>query len=385
VKDDGIEMTKLKDELRRIKSEAGHLNDQLLETKRNALPAYWEQTMALSSDHGYALHEVNEGKDGETYKLLQCFLRTTKPHELGQGRDVKWPGKYTELELQRAWCIENPVLYKHFHTGRSKVGCEVKRVGKCNTYKAPSTNIELAALAKNMPGGVDAHSHEYYLLHGTKPDLLPALLNEGLNERYSSGLFGNGTYFAEDAAKIDQYMFPDPDPNKDFIALHKLLYPAGGAGAVALPAPNLSPNLPAGWFGGIFGSGAAFATAAAAAATAAAAAAATAAVAAAAASSSPPGTTSDPVFYCLLCRVALGLPVRTQDSKQNMDNTSRPVWAVENRELAYIETGGAVDPRVRHHSLLAEMGIKIHRFREIIVTHGEYIYPEYLLAYKRKP
>jgi len=298
--------------------------------QRFGLPSYWEQAMALSSDRGYALHEVNAGNDGKTYELLQRFLCTTKPHELGVGRDVKWAGKYTKLELQRAWRIEHPRLYERFRTGRSKVGNDVERVERCNTYKAPSTNIELADLAKKMPGSVDAQSHEHYLLHGTKPEVLPDLLNDGLNERFSGGLFGNGTYLAEDAAKIDQYVFPDPDPelNKDFSALHKLLYPAGGA---------------------------------------------------------HPGTTSDPVFYCLVCRVALGLPVRTQDAKQNMDNTSRSVWAVEDRELANIDTGGAVDPPVRHHSLLAELGPKIMRFREIIVTHGEYIYPEYLLAYKRKP
>ena len=298
--------------------------------QRFGLPSYWEQAMALSSDRGYALHEVNAGNDGKTYELLQRFLSTTKPHELGVGRDVKWAGKYTKLELQRAWRIEHPRLYERFRTGRSKVGNDVERVERCNTYKAPSTNIELAALAQDMPGSVDAQSHEHYLLHGTKPEVLPDLLNDGLNERFSGGLFGNGTYLAEDAAKIDQYVFPDPDPelNKDFSVLHKLLYPAGGA---------------------------------------------------------HPGTTSDPVFYCLVCRVALGLPVRTQDAKQNMDNNSRSVWAVEDRELANIDTGGAVDPPVRHHSLLAEMGDKIMRFREIIVTHGEYIYPEYVLAYKRRP
>ena len=304
--------------------------DKFKDSIRQIIPSYWEQAMALSSDRGYALHEVNAGNDGKTYELLQRFLCTTKPHELGVGRDVKWAGKYTKLELQRAWRIEHPRLYERFRTGRSKVGNDVERVERCNTYKAPSTNIELADLAKKMPGSVDAQSHEHYLLHGTRPEVLPDLLNDGLNERFSRGIFGNGTYLAEDAAKIDQYVFPDPDPelNKDFSALHKLLYQAGGA---------------------------------------------------------HPGTTSDPVFYCLVCRVALGLPVRTQDAKQNMDNTSRSVWAVEDRELANIDTGGAVDPPVRHHSLLAELGPKIMRFREIIVTHGEYIYPEYLLAYKRKP
>ena len=44
------------------------------------------------------------------------------------------------------------------------------------------------------------------LLHGTKPDIVPVICANGLNERFSGGLFGNGTYLGEDVEKIDQYV-----------------------------------------------------------------------------------------------------------------------------------------------------------------------------------
>ena len=36
-----------------------------------------------------------------------------------------------------------------------------------------------------------------------------------------------------------------------------------------------------------------------------------------------------------------------------------------------------------HHSLIAELGSSIGRFREFVLFHGEYVYPEYLIAYQR--
>ena len=47
-----------------------------------------------------------------------------------------------------------------------------------------------------LPGGGDAEAREQFLLHGTKPETLLAILANGPNERFSSGLFGNGTYCA---------------------------------------------------------------------------------------------------------------------------------------------------------------------------------------------
>jgi hypothetical protein len=36
-----------------------------------------------------------------------------------------------------------------------------------------------------------------------------------------------------------------------------------------------------------------------------------------------------------------------------------------------------------YHSLVVETGGSIQRFREFVVFHGEYVYPEFVVAYKR--
>ena len=61
-------------------------------------------------------------------------------------------------------------------------------------------------------------------------------------------------------------------------------------------------------------------------------------------------------------------------------DTSRPVFPIVYREL---DTVAGVSPPVHHHSLLADVMGSGARYREFIVFHSEYIYPEYLLAYQR--
>jgi ketosteroid isomerase-like protein len=41
------------------------------------------------------------------------------------------------------------------------------------------------------------------------------------------------------------------------------------------------------------------------------------------------------------------------------------------------------EPPLHYHSLLVERGGRIHRYREFVIYHGDQIYPEYLVAYKR--
>ena len=61
-------------------------------------------------------------------------------------------------------------------------------------------------------------------------------------------------------------------------------------------------------------------------------------------------------------------------------DTGVPLFPVGFRELATIPN---VSPPTNYHSLVAELGLDIVRYREFIVFHGEYVCPQYLLAYHR--
>ena len=50
------------------------------------------------------------------------------------------------------------------------------------------------------------------------------------------------------------------------------------------------------------------------------------------------------------------------------------------RELAAIP---GVAPPTSYHSLVAELGKDIVRYREFVLFHGDYVCPEYLIAYHR--
>ena len=168
-------------------------------------------------------------------------------------------------------------------------------------------------------------ANEAILLHGTSPDKLLSLLANGLNERFSGTnagtAFGDGIYLAEDVGKTDQYVSADTSYNPSS-KLHKRLY---GTNTCVHPGN---------------------------------------------------------VFYVLACRVALGHPVRTQETGQAaraMDG-GHAIFPVSFRELAPVPN---VSPPIHYHSLIAERGGAIMRYREFVVFNGQYVYPEYLLAYQR--
>jgi len=63
--------------------------------------------------------------------------------------------------------------------------------------------VGLAQLDKNLVSEIN----EYYLLHGTKPDLRSIIATDGLDFRMASDtpMFGKGAYCAESSTKADQY------------------------------------------------------------------------------------------------------------------------------------------------------------------------------------
>ena len=57
------------------------------------------------------------------------------------------------------------------------------------------------------------------------------------------------------------------------------------------------------------------------------------------------------------------------------------VFPINERELACV---AGVQPPVHYHSLIAEKGPCIDRYREFVIFHAsDYVCPEYLIAYHR--
>ena len=82
-----------------------------------------------------------------------------------------------------------------------------------------------------------------------------------------------------------------------------------------------------------------------------------------------------------MCRVLLGAVARTRDGTTRLDDGGACFATPQQRELAVVPGSS---PAVHFHSLLAETGGRVQRHREFIVFRGNYIYPEYLLAYHRR-
>ena len=178
--------------------------------------------------------------------------------------------------------------------------------------------------ASKLPSPPEENVNEAILLHGCPPDVLLNILKDGVNERYSGGnagtMFGDGVYLAEDVGKTDQYATCDAAYDPHS-SLHKRLY-----GKTVRHPGN--------------------------------------------------------IFYVIGCRVMLGMPARTQESGEeatSMDNYE-PLFPKTFRELAPVPN---VTPPVSYHSLIAEKGGALLRFREFITFHGERVLPEVLLAYQR--
>ena len=89
------------------------------------------------------------------------------------------------------------------------------------------------------------------------------------------------------------------------------------------------------------------------------------------------------VYYVLVCRATLGALVRTATPAPGCVglDTGAPVFPVNTRELAPIP---GLSPPTHHHGLVFDPPRDATRFREFILFHGEYAYPEYLLAYHRR-
>ena len=294
-----------------------------LQSEKRAMPSYWEKSLASKAKDGFALLALDRGRDGATWKALERLLSTDAAKLKQSGADRRGT-RHDRLQLACAWRLEHPPMWERYMSGQQQVLRDLRLLEKAHVRAVGGLPVATARAAGGLPGQLRADVNEAMLMHGTNPGVLLSVLSTGPNERFSGTnagtAYGDGTYLAEDAGKNDQYVGVDEryDGSSE---LHKRLYGHG----VTHPGK---------------------------------------------------------VYYLLVCRVALGRHVRTQQAGRgatSMDDHT-PVFPISFRELAAVPN---VTPPVHYHALLADVVDKGARYREVIVFHSELIYPEYVLAYQR--
>ena len=310
------------------------------------------------------LHPLDKG--GDVFKALEACLNTKQAGWLGRGRDVP-PGHppYSGFKLLGAWRNENLHLWERYISAKQKIEMEIMRAEKNGVDVHQGVSVWLDQHSAALPGKLNDKINEKYLLHGTKCSTALTILTNGANKNYSGGLFGAGSYFAEDAGKNDQYVYErhgsnDKEYDKgntELAELHKRLYRksvdtttySNACVLELLPGAclfnwlrRLSTQYPH--------------------------------PKAAGQSTFPNdsfGSEWDCVYYLFLCRVAIGQPVFTKDGSTNKDS-GEAFWApgADEKEL---RTVPGVAPPFHFHSLIAEAGpgCRVDRYREFIVFHDE--------------
>ncbi|CAK9088764.1 Serine/threonine-protein kinase EDR1 (MAPKK kinase EDR1) (Protein ENHANCED DISEASE RESISTANCE 1) (AtEDR1) (Serine/threonine/tyrosine-protein kinase 10) [Durusdinium trenchii] len=299
-----------------------------------AVPGYWSGR-GEDLEQGWAAIPVA----APTFAALRRLFVVTQPQDLGRGRDAgQYPRRYSNLQLWSAWQIEHHNLWEKYMAERNDVLRNLQRLER-DSIETSVWKSKLEDASAGMPDELCAPIGEKYLLHGTLPEHLLHILDQGFNDKLASskGMFGAGAYFAEDPEKIDQYTRPDPGYESPGLEdVHSRLYRPGGH--------------------------------------------------------QHPG---HDVFYCFVARVTCGATFVTKalkDSAGQLRGGSLPkvydfdsdfqVFAnAERRELTTVPNSS---PPVRYHTLLAELGPAIGRHREVISYLSNGAYPAFLLAYVRQ-
>ena len=142
---------------------------------------------------------------------------------------------YVSLKLRCAWRLENPDIYAQYAITGRRIARECHSAPPKERARCDAIKLLTSDHAGALPGKLKGDSHEALLLHGVNPKVLLGVLSSGMRERFAGmngSNFGDGIYFAEDAAKSDQYARFDSEYDESS-PLHAKLYldPLANVGA----------------------------------------------------------------------------------------------------------------------------------------------------------
>eukprot|EP01043_Picozoa_sp_COSAG02_P044832 COSAG02_NODE_4041_length_5869_cov_2.628250_2_plen_785_part_00 len=352
-------------------------------------PSWWIPPEQENASHGWAVPVT----DDETWTRLKNFIEPTRPDEFGLGIDQGegWkkmgfmrddnsgdstgplripaghsdalPGGKPSIEMVKAWRMQNLRVWQRYDAGVARVNDSISRGPSLCGDELPTSPDTLnlppqLQLAMQQGFCLDEEDearkdvNESFLMHGIPKENLVKVMTNGLHEHFAGShrgtVFGEGVYLGENIEKVDQYCFeadqihatecPADEKEPWMESLHAELYPSAR---------------------------------------------------------DHPGD----VCYVLVCRVAMGYSIRTQTRRWNSRNgcwdkqcvamdgkaasTNGLVFATSTaRELVPLPGTEETYP-IHYHSLVVETGKTVQRFREFVVMHGDYVYPEFIVAYRR--
>jgi hypothetical protein len=192
-----------------------------------AMPSHW----APMRDNRLRLVRLRPGTDDDDVALraLQGALETQDPTWLGVGADAtQWPPSIAaaerHLKLAAAWRVQHPGMWARYSAAVDQAFDDARRGPPLPPTRVRGSLLQAVA---ELPGQVHSVAvNENYLLTGLPAPTLHTVLHNGLNERFSGAnagtMFGEGSYFAEDAGKCDQYTRAADAAYKQQPALHSL-------------------------------------------------------------------------------------------------------------------------------------------------------------------
>eukprot|EP00163_Fabomonas_tropica_P018239 TRINITY_DN324_c0_g2_i1.p1 TRINITY_DN324_c0_g2~~TRINITY_DN324_c0_g2_i1.p1 ORF type:complete len:1450 (-),score=273.54 TRINITY_DN324_c0_g2_i1:587-4936(-) len=151
--------------------------------------------------------------------VQHLLYQTSKSEYIGRGRD-NMDLKHTHLECVSVKLVVNHDLWLTFAArastlSRTYAKRQLPRVNLATSELVLTTDDSTDSATPciwPVPLELDNSINESMVFHGTSSSGLQAIPTTGFDERVSStGMFGYGIYFAENASKADEYSVPDED------------------------------------------------------------------------------------------------------------------------------------------------------------------------------
>ncbi|XP_021352075.1 uncharacterized protein LOC110449500 isoform X2 [Mizuhopecten yessoensis] len=152
--------------------------------------------------------------DASTKKAIESLVQTTWDNKLvGQGRDAV-NLRHKRIKVDKVERIENIDVYNRYATKRQEQFRMLAEEGATALRSLENIRVQTKGAIDTSPTNgailyddIFPEINEHYLFHGTKPEIVQTVIQQGLDCRMSDekAMFGMGIYGAETSTKADQY------------------------------------------------------------------------------------------------------------------------------------------------------------------------------------